>query len=84
MSNQKKQQEIIDMLQSICEEMGWVIGIPSDEDSDEVVDGLIIGTEEFVYSVVSAVRGDHEIFSKNIGEENMKELPAPKKKVTFH
>lgn len=84
MPNQKKQQEIIDQLQSICEELNWVIGIPAEEGSEDKVNGLFIGTEEFVYSVVAAIRGDHEIFSKQIGEENMKELPPPKKKVTFH
>lgn len=83
MSNQKKQQEFIEMLQSVCEELGWVIGIPSDEESDAPVDGLIIGTEKFIYGVVSAVRDNYDVYSKNMGED-LTPLPPPKKKVTFH
>ncbi len=84
MSDRKKQQEMIDALQAICEEMGWVVGIPTEEGSDEIVDGIILGTEEFVYGVVDSVQKNYEFFSKNLAEEEMKELPPPKKKVTFH
>lgn len=79
-----KKQQMIDALQSICEEMGWVIGIPAEEGSEEQVPGLLIGTEEFVYSIVAAMRGEYEAFSKNMADDGMKELPVPKKKVTFH
>lgn len=86
MSNVKKQQEIIEILQSVCEDLGWVIGIPADDD-ETVVNGLIIGTEEFVYGVVESFQNEYDVFSKNIEDEGMKELPTSvpnKKKATFH
>ena len=86
MSSVKKQQEIIEILQSVCEELGWVIGIPADDD-ETLVDGLIIGKEEFVYAVVDSFGQEYDVFSKNFGDEGMTELeksvPA-KKKQTFH
>lgn len=84
MDDQKKQQEVIEMLQAICEEMGWVIGIPTEEGSDEIVEGLIIGTEEFVRGVVESVQSNYEMYAKDVAEDSVKEIPAPKKKVTFH
>lgn len=84
--DRKKQEELIEQLSSICEELGWVIGIPSEEGSDEVVEGLILGTEKFVFAVVDAFKSDYEVFSKNVADPGMKELPAPqtKKKIIFH
>jgi len=84
--DQRKQQELIEQLSSICEELGWVIGIPSEEGSEEVVEGLIIGTEKFVYAVVDAFKAEYEVYSKNIGDDEMTQLPAPqsKKKIIFH
>lgn len=84
MSNHKKQQEIIEMIQAICEEMGWVVGIPSDEGSDEIVDGIIIGTEKFVYGIVESVHNHYEVFEKDVTDDSVKQIPEPKKKVTFH
>lgn len=52
--DEKEQQELIEQLAQIVEELGWIIGIPKEEEGDNKVQGLIIGTEEFVYGVVDA------------------------------
>lgn len=55
-----EQQELIQALAEIVEELGWVIGIPQEEGSTNTVQGLIIGTEEFVMSVVEQTQQEVE------------------------
>lgn len=85
MTHTKKQQELIEELASICEELGWVIALPTME---ETIPGLVIGQETFVNDVVSVYYGsDYEVFSKDMSDPGMKEvpmLPPTKKKATFH
>lgn len=76
--DEKKQMELIMELSSICEELGWVVAIPSQE---EKVPGLIIGTEEFVQEVVEIYYGDDvEIYKKEMNSEGMEEVVSTKKK----
>lgn len=80
----KKQQELIDLLGSICEELGWVIGILADN-PEEQADGLIIGPEEFVYQNLAMYEDEYDVIAQRLGEE-MVELPqsTPNKKKMYH
>ena len=80
----KKQQELIDLLGSICEELGWVIGILADN-PEEQADGLIIGPEEFVYQNLAMYEDEYDVIAQRLGEE-MVELPqsTPNKKKLYH
>ena len=80
----KKQQELIDLLGSICEELGWVIGILADN-PEEQADGLIIGPEEFVYQDLAMYEDEYDVIAQRLGEE-MVELPqsTPNKKKMYH
>lgn len=74
----KRQQELITQLTLICDELGWVIGIPGSE-GDDKVSGLIIGTEEFVQAVAN---GDPHIIEESYdGEGDEIPLLMPKKHV---
>lgn len=53
-SDSEKQQKLIQELAEIVEELGWIIGIPTNGETDEKVHGLIIGTDEFVMDVVNS------------------------------
>lgn len=84
--NQRKQIELIEQLASICEELGWVIALPNQE---EKVPGLIMGNEEFVAEVIQAYYGeDVEVFKKSQGAEGMEPMDdfggPGKKKQTVH
>lgn len=83
--NQKRQMELIDQLAQICEELNWVIALPTQE---EPVPGIIMGQEGFVQEVVQSYYGDaYEVLTKEAHEEGMKEipqLPEGKKKTTVH
>lgn len=85
MTYTKKQQELIEELASICEELGWVIALPTMEDT---IPGLVIGQENFVNDVVSVYYGEnYEVFTKDPTDAGMKEipvLPPTKKPWTFH
>lgn len=80
----KKQQELIDLLGSICEELGWVIGILADNPEDRA-DGLIIGPEDFVYQNLAMYEDEYDVVAQRLGEE-MVELPqsTPNKKKLYH
>jgi hypothetical protein len=85
--DQKKQFELIEQLAEICEELGWVVGLPAEEGHDQTVPGLIIGREKFVLEVVAAYTDDYTLMSKDKGTDGMHEVhPAieSKKKLTFH
>lgn len=74
--NEERQLELIQQLTEICDELGWIVGVPGEEGSDSTVPGLIIGKEEFVYEIVEAFSGptEYEIFEQDeTGELNEKE-----------
>jgi hypothetical protein len=82
MSNSKKRSdsEVISELAALVDELGWVIGLPDD---DEQVQGLIIGTREYVEDVVEVYYGPgFAVFEKDEQGE-IKETP-PSKKTTLH
>lgn len=63
------QDELIEALEEICEELGLVIGVPSD-----VAGGVIIGTEEFVATVAYAFNeNDFDMLSYNESEFKLTE-----------
>lgn len=85
----KKQQSLIEQLTMICEELGWVVGLPSTEDDNEKVPGLVVGEESFVIQVVSSYSDDYEVYSKDMNNEEMHELEGEsyeerKAKKTYH
>ena len=71
----EKQMELINTLGEICQELGWVIGVPEHEDPS-TVPGLIIGKEDFVYELAAVYGDEVEVFSQDSTETNMKELPS--------
>lgn len=62
MSDTKQRQyELIEQITEAAEELGWVIAIPQDEESDELVQGLIMGTEEFITNIVAQTEIQTEV-----------------------
>lgn len=82
--NSKLQKELIDKLAEICEELGWSIGVPADDDTAPV-DGLIVGTEEFIMGIVESINGESlEVFSKESSESEFSEPVLLDKKKLMH
>ena len=79
----KKQNQMIELLESFCEELGWVIGILAD-DPEQKADGLIIGPEEFVYETLSKYDSEYDVVTKELSDESMKDLPKSKSRKLFH
>lgn len=89
MSNKKTAKELVDELIDICEQLGWVVGIPSTNEGTEYdTEGLIVGEEQFVLSVAAACGPNSDIYSKDDSgnvEVTEAEFSAPKaKKETLH
>lgn len=87
--NQKKQQQLIDIITSACEDLGWVVGLPGTDDEEEKVPGLIIGTRQFVETVVQTYTNDYEVFDKNMNDDGLHQVEGDtyennKKKNTYH
>lgn len=57
----QRQYELIEQITEAAEELGWIIAIPQDEESDELVQGLIMGTEEFITNIVSQAEIQTEV-----------------------
>lgn len=55
----QRKAEIFAIIGELAEELGWVIGIPTE---GETVPGLVIGSEEFVLSFMNAE--DLEVYEK--------------------
>lgn len=80
---QQRQKLLISKLSEIVNELGWVIGLPAGE---EMVPGLIIGTEQFVVDVVETYYGPNfTTFEEDpSGEAQLVEKTPKKKGTTFH
>lgn len=84
MIDSKTQIELINQLAEICEKLGWAIGVPADDDT-EMVSGLIVGTEEFINSVIQYMDAETvEVFSKEEGSESFTEPAVIDKKKIMH
>lgn len=87
MDDNRKQQELIQKLAELVNELGWVIGLP---DNEEMVSGLIVGTEDFVREVVESYYGpSYSVFKEDpTGNESIERqedsLEIIKKKPTLH
>jgi hypothetical protein len=73
-STKSLQDQLIDKLADICEELGLVIGIPS-----EPQDGVLLGTETFVATIVAACRGDYDTMGATEDGELIELLPIGKR-----
>lgn len=49
----QRQYELVEMISECAEELGWIIALPQEGDNDELVSGLIMGTEEFITNIVA-------------------------------
>lgn len=49
----QRQYELVEIISEAAEELGWIIAIPQEADNDELVQGLILGTEEFITNIVA-------------------------------
>lgn len=82
---QQRQRLLISKLSEIVNELGWVIGMPAGED---MVPGLIIGTEQFVVDVVETYYGpNYSTFEEDPTGENQlveKQKDPKKKGPVFH
>lgn len=83
----KRQQELIDQLSQICSELGWDIVIPG-RPEDTIVDGLIIGKEEFVQTVSEILDAaglidieETEVFDQDPVTGELVEMPKMTKKI---
>ena len=84
MSKHKSQAELINELADICEQLGWAIGVPADNES-EMVNGLIVGTEDFIYHIIQAFDGEAvEVYSKDEGTGEISEPQLLEKKKIVH
>jgi hypothetical protein len=63
MSKKEKQYEMIATIAELAEELGWNIIIPKNEDDEETVVGLIMGTPEFMEEVHMAPENIEEIIT---------------------
>jgi hypothetical protein len=85
MTHSKKQQALIEELASICEELGWVVALPSE---GEIIPGLVIGQEQFVIDVVSVYYGEgFDVYKKEMNAQGMEEMVptlTPKKTGILH
>lgn len=56
-----RQHELIEIIAEAAEELGWIIAIPQEGDNDELVQGLLMGTEEFITNVVAQTDMQSEV-----------------------
>lgn len=56
-----RQQELVEIIAEAAEELGWIIAIPQEGDGEELVQGLILGTEEFITNLVAQTEMQTEI-----------------------
>jgi hypothetical protein len=88
--DKQKQYDLISKLAEIVTELDWVIGLPTG--TDDLVPGLIVGTEAFVREVVETYYGpNYSVLSEDpSGEQSLVETTAEEnenktdKKTTYH
>lgn len=75
------QVELIEKLSDLCEELGLVIGVP-----EAPADGVLIGSESFVMSIVEALGADHDVIGTSDGKlvELVSEKGARNEDPTYH
>jgi hypothetical protein len=76
MDSQKKVR-LVQEIARICDELGWIIGIPTGEGA---VHGLIIGTEDFIRQTAVINEDErYDVFSNKITNMVTQEDDVPKK-----
>lgn len=82
----KRQQELLEVLEQICDELGWEIAVPT-SDPDVPARGLIVGEPEFLSEVLTVFGVDYDSFGTKDGEivetKTVTDI-TNKKKQTFH
>lgn len=48
-----RQHELIEIISEAAEELGWIIAIPQEGDNDDLVQGLLMGTEDFITNIIA-------------------------------
>lgn len=48
-----KEKQLMDAIANICEELGWSIAIPYTSDGEDQVQGLLIGTADYIESILT-------------------------------
>lgn len=84
--DKKTQQELIEILEEVCGELGWEIAVPS-EGPDQPARGLIIGEQEFLADILKVFGVDYDGFNVEGGEINESSEVSDlmkKKKQTLH
>lgn len=82
----KTQQELMELLEEICAELGWEIAVPT-EGPGEPAKGLILGEPEFLSAVLRAFGVDYESYKSEdgeIAESSTVDNLIEKKKQTLH
>ena len=57
----QRQYELVEIISEAAEELGWIIAIPQEGDNDELVQGLLLGTEEFITNIVAQTDMQSEV-----------------------
>ena len=57
--SQRKQRDLIDQLADIAAKLGWLIAIPQVD--DQLVSGLVLGTQDFVVNVLDENIEEYDI-----------------------
>jgi len=57
----QRQHELVEIIAEAAEELGWIIAIPQEGDNEELVQGIIIGTEEFITNIVAQTDMQSEV-----------------------
>ena len=78
----KTQQELLEILEDVCEQLGWIICIPKEAEDESPTNGLIVGDEEFISAVLSHLPLENpEILDETFNEI---ENPHTKKNESMH
>ena len=63
MNNKEKQ--LVDAIANLCQELGWSIAVPFADDDEDKIDGLLIGTEDYINEILIQLDEFSEIDFEN-------------------
>lgn len=71
----EKEKQLVDAIAALCQELGWSIAVPFAEEDSEQIEGLLIGTEQYIGDILMQMDEFGEVdFEEEslLGELNLK------------